>query len=779
MKKRITFALFLLLALCQLPVHGKTIQQTDSKTLSMKSVNLITAQELEIVCPVKPLNAQQVYDQFEITVAGKPADYTYLSYFDFGPYADAPVINLRLKEPLATGTLRGKTGNARTPNENTQAVAGPVAAASVKVHLKDQSMAAQWKPFYDYTNIGSKSKLAVTGTAACNTRAEHDTHQGIAYSNEHVIDYAAGGIHRMTGRAELITQNAVDQGLRIVLTGTAQSVYEAPEWRELFNPDDYQTRRVIAGTPEKPVIAATADDVMRQQSDGDMLRTQSDYFYLGEAFARLFWQVAVDGSEAGATLGCRRVPLSVYNDADDYRYDQHIAAAYADALKQNRYPGHRMMKSLEDYFVCGTMIFYEFMPESSDGKWHDEAGPVNTREELKAYDPALYRPLCGIFGEWEYFSSENHEGFDDGLDGVRSAMPWFWHTQADNYAPDTKAYAPLAVEHVHIIADNQIEIKFNREVKDMTALCNEENWKIQHSADQGATWTDVPHQITGSYLFRSITLQLPREAEFRFTKGSFGRTFRGFSSKDIAERSVAAGGWIDNDQAVSPTALEFGQYVGLEEAISDYGTAQNGLIRVQFLGNSPVADWNGNLLAANQPLTAEFKPWISQVYRSPLVGVYIYADANVPKDVLILSGMYYDLGFSNNRRHEYAAWPGGRPYTAAEKPAVSVYDRPGQRIADYATRQSGGMLIVGEGRHANQQPERRGQQSRAYHTGLYVGRCTIDAFGLLQTNILAKLKRCRADDLVVLDPAAGSNRTLGQVFRRKSSESATKTPFGK
>ena len=58
------------------------------------TVNLITAQEIEIVCPVKPTNAQDVYANFGVTVNGKPVKYTYLSYFDFGKYANAPVINI-------------------------------------------------------------------------------------------------------------------------------------------------------------------------------------------------------------------------------------------------------------------------------------------------------------------------------------------------------------------------------------------------------------------------------------------------------------------------------------------------------------------------------------------------------------------------------------------------------------------------------------------------------------------------------------------------------------
>ncbi|MDR2920132.1 MAG: hypothetical protein LBV72_12290 [Tannerella sp.] len=720
MKRLQLLTVALLASLCLFHGHANVSQQEVAKSFTIQAVNLITAQEIEIVCATRPANAQQVYDTFSISVDGKKAEYTYLSYFDFGHYADAPVINIRLAKPLDVGTLKGKTGNARTPGEDTQAVKGPAAAAGVKVATKKQAVTAVWAPFYDYMNIGSKSKLTATGTKYCNTEAENDGRLGVAYSHEHVIDYAAGGIHRMTGRAELITQNAVDYGVAIMIVGPGQSVYEAPQWRELFNPADYQTRNVIDGTLDKPIIVATADDVMRQKSNSGMQRPQSDFFYLGEAFARLFWKVAVNGLEDGATLGCRRTPCSVYNDPDDYRYDKHIAAAYADAKQKNMYPGNQMMESLENYFVYGTMIFYEFIPESADGKWNKESGPVNTREELKHYDNALYRAMCGIFGEWEYFSSENNEGFDNGRDGVRSAMSWFWHTQADNYDIHACPYPALDIEHVWIIAEDQIEIRFNREVKDMTNLYNADNWLVQHSADGGQTWKDVPHVMAGGYLWRAITLSLPRESDFSFTTGSFGRSFYGFNQKDINERKVSAGGWIADDEAISSTALDFGQYVNLDEAINKYGAGMNGVFRVQYLGKAPVRDWAGNQLSTAKTYEADFKPWIGNVYRSPLTGVYLYGDTEVSKEVMLLSGMYYDLGISNNQYKAYDKWPSGKMYAEAELATSSIFDRPGQRIADFAVKRHGGMLIVAEGQHANQQPERRGQQARNYHGGLYV-----------------------------------------------------------
>lgn len=720
MKRLLLLSAILLISSGLFHGYANVCQQGAAKGFIIQAVNLITDQEIEIVCATRPVSAGQVYDIFTIMVDGEKAEYTYLSYFDLGCYASAPVINIRLAKPLDVGTLKGKTGNARTPGEDTQQVKGPSAAAGVEVVTNEQTVTARWMPFYNYMNTGSKSKLTVTGTQHCSTQAGNDEYLGTFYSYEHVIDYAAGGIHRMTGRAELITQNAVDHGVAVMLVGPGQSVYEAPQWRELFNPDDYQTRRVIEGTTGKPIIVATADDVMRQRSNGEMQRPRSDFFHLGEAFARIFWKVAVNGLEDGVTLGCRRTPCSIYNAPDDYRYDKHIATAYAEAKQKNMYPDNRMMGSLEDYFVYGTMIFYEFIPESTDGKWNRMNGPVNTREELKLYDSVLYRTMCGIFGEWEYFSSENNEGFDRGRDGVRSAMPWFWHTQVDNYDINARPYPDLDIEHVWIIAENQIEIRFNREVKDMTNLYDADNWLIQHSSDGGQTWKDVPHVMAGGYLWRSITLALPDKSDFSFTTGNFGRSFFGFRKKDIDERKVSSGGWIADDEAASPTALDFGQYVGLDEATREYGAGMNGIFRVQYLGNTPVHDWTGNLLPVAKKYEADFKPWIGNVYRSPLTGVYIYGDTEVSKDVMLLSGMYYDLGISNNQYKAYDRWPDGKIYTDAELLTSSIFDRPGQRIADFAVKRRGGMLIVAEGQHANQQPERRRQQAGNYHGGLYV-----------------------------------------------------------
>lgn len=673
---------------------GDFIDYTPVKG-TITGVNLITDKEIEI-CFDAPVKRQNTKLSFTVLVDGQEVDYDYLSYFDFGPYAAQPRVNVRLKEPLDVGTLSGRTGTAVTPLSGTSSTLGPIAADRISViaTATGQKYAdADWVPFYSYRQLGQKSKIHATGTAKCNTLAANSL-TNTAYNAEYVINYCGEGINKMVGRAETLTLNAVEKGLCVRIVGPDQSVYEAPEYRELYNPADYKTRTHIAGTLDKPIIVTTADDVMRQASTGEMNRPKSDRFYMGEAFLRLYWTL-------GVKEGCPRTPLSVYNDPDDYRYDKHIEAAYEHAKANNLWPGTKMMDSVEDYFTYAGMVWYEFIPESPDGKWYPEAFPVNTRAELKEYDPDLFRPMVGVFGEFEYFSGLSNQTFNSGNDTVRSHMPWFWHCQVDNYGIDDQAYEPLAVEHCWVIANDQIELKFNREVKDITAATTASNWRVYRDGQQ---LTGV--QIRGAYVWKSITLQVSN-----LTVGAFGRDFRGFTQQDIDERKVSAGGWIADTEVASATALQKGEFVGLDEAIAR-GAGLNGVITVEFVGNTDVCDWAGNKLEKTTH-TTEFHPWMGNAYRSPLTGFYVYADTGVSKETMEIAALNYDTSLSNSQTITYDKDAGGNT-------KVVNYDRIGQRVADGAVKRGGGMQIIASGQHAMQQPTHRNQQNSNYHTGLYV-----------------------------------------------------------
>lgn len=125
-----------------------------------------------------------------------------------------------------------------------------------------------------------------------------------------------------------------------------------------------------------------------------------------------------------------------------------------------------MMESVENYFTYGTMVWFETIPESEDGSWQKETFPVNTRAEMQAYDPDLYYVMVEVYTEYKYFCGTADQCNTAVDSEIRVNQPWYKHNQVDNYDINGEAYAPLAIVETNLISANQVELVFNREVRD-------------------------------------------------------------------------------------------------------------------------------------------------------------------------------------------------------------------------------------------------------------------------------------------------------------------------
>jgi hypothetical protein len=572
------------------------------------------------------------------------------------------------------------------------------------------------------------------------------------YTDEFIARQVAEGMHRFCGRSEFLTLPFVDSGFKALLVGASQSVYEAPEFRELYEygvTTDTYTRTSINPTAvpgnflgngkyKKPFVVGTADDVMRHYSplkaDGtpatgnaDSARPRSDYFHFGEAFFDIYYEI-------GVKVGCPRFPLGPDNDPDDYRFDLQLVAAYNNAKAAGQWPNTAMMNSVKDYYLYGAMVHWEFIPESQEFK--DKSFPVNTRAEMYEYDYDLYRALCGIYGKYEYWTGvSNLQGASSTDDTSKWRTPWFWHNQPDNFGlPATTGgtvgvpYEPLKIESATIISHHRIRVVFNREVRTVQNAVNAGNWMIYIN---GTPVTGTISESNG-YNWKSITLQTNCTVNFatgavtnaanRLDNGKpYGRYFSGFSQADIDERKVSAGGWIANNTTPGVNALELGQFVGLQEAIDVYGAGpRDALIEVAYTGTPNVTDWDGNILAKNTRVATRFEPWMGHAYRSPLTGFYTYLDTAAqnrydPKTVCIAAAVHYEAHMQNHSTVTYPKSAGGDDFPASANQAWNVpvtYDRVGQRIADGAIGGTpGGMLIAAGsnlGNHPGMQPQSGG-----------------------------------------------------------------------
>ncbi len=752
---------------------------------AVKEVRLINGNVIEIGYGAPVASAEEAKKLFRVTVGGAEAEWEYLSYFDFGPYKErGGIVNIRLAKALDTGLPRIQRREVPL-FDDTQVTKGPAAAAKVAVN----GQTAVWAPFYAEIQRGHMSSIDVLGAVgagnsdACTGNMKADNHFGTTvddktrvYTTDYVVKQAGEGINGICGRSEYLNIPMMQAGLVIHMVGAGQSVYEDPEYRGEYvcgSTTDTYTRRGIGGSVEKPVIVTTSDAVMRHDStvlaDGEPARKNDDFLQLGYDFLKLYY-------EFGVKQGSLCFPVGYNTPSDSYRYDLKLEKAYEAAMKAGKWAGTVMAESVENYYIYGAMIHYEFLPESSDGKWHYDRFPVNTREELHDYDEQLYKVIAGIHGRYHFFTGNHLQCFTDNdftNDVLKNSHPWFWMSQKDNYTVNAAGQAvkrePLAVEHVDIISSDEIEIKFNREIRNITAAADIANWKVSVNGKEvtgnhmASAWKYIDGDVKfceyeegrvtvcGGYAWRTITLRVVPEEGTLDNGKPYGKAFGGFTEFDIKERRISNGGWIADDQKPGTYPLGFGELVTLKDAIEKYGAGAAGNIEVTYTGADPITDWDGNALAP-ATMSAKFNPWIGTAYRTPLTGVYIYAETVAGLESIRTAGHLYDMELSNNNTAKYALTAGGtaipdadgmhRATDAAttrqdnhdrrvvEKLLKSkiltegiVYHNPGQQIADGATLAGGGMQLIGGytyGHHPGMQPTHRDEIRNGFHVWLYV-----------------------------------------------------------
>ncbi|MCL2367004.1 MAG: hypothetical protein FWC75_08200 [Oscillospiraceae bacterium] len=478
---------------------------------TLGEVHLITGDVVEIEFDAPILNAQQAREVFTIRVDGNPVAWTFLSFFDFGAYGErGGVVNIRLDEALDAGEPRGRRREIATSEAwlaQTDHVRGPIAAARLTVAVGDDVATAQWVPFYTERNFGHMSRVltyisgeggnngrvagaigTVTGTGSLHQTLPPNTHamnifgpnMEPRYNEEFVVRQVGEGLHRFFGRGEFLALPMVRSGFHTLIVGPAQSVYEAPQFRDLYIhgvTDDTFTRRSIKATSvpgnfdsiygsfERPFIVVTSDDVMRHDSpmnaygetiftidengqrvyNEDMsasrrvsARPRSDFFYLGEALFDFFWEV-------GARQGSRQFPLGPNNYWDDFRFDLHIERAFDNAIAQGLWPNTILTAThdldgtpftraerIKNFYMYGAMVFWEFMPESRYFDWMSM--PINTRGLMYYYDYDLYWALSGLHGREEFWTGVGNGQQASSVDDTSKwRTPWFRDNQPDHY----------------------------------------------------------------------------------------------------------------------------------------------------------------------------------------------------------------------------------------------------------------------------------------------------------------------------------------------------------
>ena len=108
------------------------------------------------------------------------------------------------------------------------------------------------------------------------------------------------------------------------------------------------------------------------------------------------------------------------NGLKDQTLADMIRKAYQHASDNGLWPDTYAISNYEEYFATLSTVWFNVMQEGVDGRWDGIRGPVNTREELKVYDPEGYELMKHIYPE--------------------KTLPEPWHYNVNIYDIDGKPY---------------------------------------------------------------------------------------------------------------------------------------------------------------------------------------------------------------------------------------------------------------------------------------------------------------------------------------------------
>lgn len=207
------------------------------------------------------------------------------------------------------------------------------------------------------------------------------TTSGILIKSSARVDYAVhekacAMLEIMLSKRPEIAEKLAEHYAALAIYGLQEDAYDIPEHRGGTDFLQYPVEG-FGGTTTIPVTSVSEKNVMRY------VEGPSQTKYKNESI------VAHEFGHAVHLIGI--------NNLEDQTLAKQLVAAYESATSNNLWPGTYAISNYEEYFATLTAIWFNVMAESSDGTWDGVRGPVNTREELKAYDPVGYAFFESIY----------------------------------------------------------------------------------------------------------------------------------------------------------------------------------------------------------------------------------------------------------------------------------------------------------------------------------------------------------------------------------------------
>jgi hypothetical protein len=225
---------------------------------------------------------------------------------------------------------------------------------------------------------------------------------GSARVSPYALREAAYLIERMIGHRPDVLAAMAGRRTRFVVMATTEVTTDVPEHSDLVPPAYWDRRaRGLGATDVRPAVSCGEENLLGYP--GDPYRAES---ILVHEFAHAIHEMGLRHVDAG--------------------FDARLARAYDEAMAAGRWAGTYAATNPQEYWAEGVQSWF-------DTNRHDDHdhNHVDTREELRAHDPALAALCAEVFGPspWRYAHPADRAPGDPGtahLDGYDpAAAPTF------------------------------------------------------------------------------------------------------------------------------------------------------------------------------------------------------------------------------------------------------------------------------------------------------------------------------------------------------------------
>ena len=193
--------------------------------------------------------------------------------------------------------------------------------------------------------------------------------------NPYAVKEAAWLIRQMIGHRQEVLQALVKNSVRFVVMAYNELTTQIPEHSDLQPPSYWDRRaRGLGSTPARPAVSCGEENLLNYA--GDPYSTEN---ILVHEFAHAIHQMGLNTVDPG--------------------FEDRLKVAYDAAVEKGLWKDTYAITNRAEYWAEGTQSWFDTNRANDDQHNH-----VDTRDKLKAYDPALATLLTEVFGdtEWRY-----------------------------------------------------------------------------------------------------------------------------------------------------------------------------------------------------------------------------------------------------------------------------------------------------------------------------------------------------------------------------------------